>query len=73
LFRGHKSAVSALAFTEDGTVLVSGGRDTDVVVWDTLEEKGLFRLKGHRGQVTSAVFVKNSASGADGKGKKARK
>jgi len=72
LFRGHKSAVSALAFTEDGTVLVSGGRDTDVVVWDALEEKGLFRLKGHRGQVTSAVFVTN-ATADGGKGKKARK
>ena len=72
LFRGHKSAVSALAFTEDGTVLVSGGRDTDVVVWDVLEEKGLFRLKGHRGQVTSAVFVTN-ATADDGKGKKAKK
>ncbi len=71
LFRGHKSAVSALAFTDDGTVLVSGGRDTDVVVWDALEEKGLFRLKGHRGQVTSMVFVKHVTDG--GKGKKAKK
>ena len=71
LFRGHKSAVSALAFTDDGTVLVSGGRDTDVVVWDALEEKGLFRLNGLRGQVTSMVFVKHVTDG--GKGKKAKK
>ena len=43
-----------------------------MVVWDALEEKGLFRLKGHRGQVTSAVFVTN-ATADGGKGKKARK
>jgi len=59
VFRGHKTAVSALLWTDDCTSLVSGGKDTDVVVWDVLEERGMFRLKGHRGQITSMVFVKH--------------
>ena len=35
---GHKSAVSALAFSEDGNFLASGSHDTDIVLWDTVEE-----------------------------------
>ncbi len=42
-FNGHKGAVTALAFNDDGTQLASGARDTDIVVWDTVADTGLFR------------------------------
>ncbi|XP_056016020.1 WD repeat-containing protein 3-like isoform X2 [Ostrea edulis] len=32
--------------------------DTDVIVWDIVNESGLFRLKGHKGQITQVVFLK---------------
>lgn len=33
-------------------------QDTDVIVWDVVSESGLFRLKGHKGEVTKVEFLK---------------
>jgi|APGre2960657444_1045066.scaffolds.fasta_scaffold01879_4 U3 small nucleolar RNA-associated protein 12 len=52
-----QSAVSSLRFNRSGSLLASGGRDTDVVVWDVVGESGLFRLRGHRDEVTDLAFV----------------
>lgn len=57
-FKGHKSAVTALTYDSTGMHLVSGSKDTDVIVWDVVSENGLYRLKGHKGMVTDAVFMK---------------
>ncbi|BGP26588.1 beta transducin [Rhodotorula toruloides] len=56
-FNGHKTGVTALAWDADGTRLASGARDTDVILWDVVGEVGLFRLRGHRDQITSLAFV----------------
>lgn len=53
--QGHKSAVSALRYSTAGDLLASGGRDTDVIVWDVVGEAGLYRLRGHKDQVTDLV------------------
>jgi U3 small nucleolar RNA-associated protein 12 len=37
--------------------LASGGTEGEIVVWDTVAEVGLFRLRGHRGPVTSIRFI----------------
>ena len=42
-FRGHRGAVTALAYDKSGTKLVSGSKDTDLIVWDIVSEVGLFR------------------------------
>lgn len=42
-FNGHKKAVSALAFDQEGTRLASGSQDTDLIVWDIVAEAGLYR------------------------------
>ena len=42
-FNGHSSAVSTLAFNASGALLVSGSRDTQVIVWDVISETGLFK------------------------------
>lgn len=34
-------------------------QDTDVIVWDIVNECGLYRLKGHKGLVTKALFFRN--------------
>ncbi|KAG0039532.1 hypothetical protein BGZ82_007766 [Podila clonocystis] len=56
-FNGHRSAVTALAFDKSGSRLVSGSRDTDLIVWDVEGEVGIFRLRGHKDQVTSVRFL----------------
>lgn len=56
-FNGHKSAISSLAWDKDGTRLASGSKDTDIIMWDVVGEVGLFRLRGHRDQITGLAFV----------------
>ncbi|OLL22856.1 putative WD repeat-containing protein [Neolecta irregularis DAH-3] len=57
-FNGHRSAVTALCFDENGTQLVSGSKDTDLIVWDIISETGVCRLRGHRDQITGLAFIK---------------
>jgi len=38
--RGHSSGVASLAFSSDGMVLASGGRDSDIILWDIVGGKG---------------------------------
>jgi U3 small nucleolar RNA-associated protein 12 len=40
---GHKGAVTALLFNESGSLLVSGAADTNVIVWDVVNESGLYK------------------------------
>lgn len=44
IFNGHDSAISCLSFNSDGTLLVSGSRDTSIIVWDIVNESGLYRF-----------------------------
>ena len=59
-YSGHKSAVTCLSFDRSSTRLASGGKDTHLIVWDVINEAGLFRLLGHKGPITHCVFMKNS-------------
>lgn len=54
---GHRSAVTAGRYHSSGALLASGSADTNIVVWDTVAESGLYRLKGHRDGVTDVVFL----------------
>jgi len=44
-FNGHKKAITALAFDENGTRLASGSQDTDLILWDIVGEAGLYRYE----------------------------
>lgn len=37
--------------------LASGSKDTDIIVWDLVGEIGLFKLRGHKDQITSVQFL----------------
>ena len=52
----HRGAVTALAFSSDGHVLASGGRDADVQLWDARSGRRLHVLRGHKGGITSVAF-----------------
>ena len=47
-FTGHKTEVTCLTWDQPGLRLVSGSRDTNVIVWDVVAECGIARLKGHK-------------------------
>ncbi|KAJ3111543.1 hypothetical protein HK098_008399, partial [Nowakowskiella sp. JEL0407] len=57
IFSGHKTAVTALSFDNDGLKLASGSKDTDILIWDILSERGLYRLRGHKDMITGLKFL----------------
>lgn len=56
-FSGHKTSITSISFDNEGVRLVSGSKDTDVVLWDLVGECGLFRLKGHKAPISKAIFM----------------
>jgi WD40 repeat protein len=63
---GHSSAVNSLAFSADGSLLVSGGDDKNVVIWDLARQAQLRVLAGHQGGVSSVSFSPDSSTIASG-------
>ena len=57
LLHGHKRAIQSLAWNSNGTRLASGSLDTDIIIWDVVEETGLYRLKGHKDRINSLLFL----------------
>ena len=68
VFDGHKSAVTCLAFDDSGVRLASGSKDTDIVLWNLVTEVGLFKLRGHKDQITSLSFLRSPAEQQDENG-----
>ena len=56
-FTGHKTAVSCLAWDRAGLRLVSGSRDTAVIVWDVVAECGIARLQGHKVRIITYILT----------------
>jgi WD40 repeat protein len=64
LFKGHRSTVFRLAFSPDGSMLISGSSDNTAIIWDTgirsdareTEPKLLHRLEGHTDQIHAVGF-----------------
>ncbi|KAJ2160368.1 beta transducin [Coemansia sp. RSA 552] len=65
---GHRGRVTTLVFDKTGTILGSGARDTDIVVWDVVGEEGLYRLRGHTDEITGLAFVGGAARTAGAAG-----
>lgn len=58
----------ALAFSPDGSRIVSGGLGNAAIVWDAADGKPLHTLKGHTGAVSRAAFSADSKRIATGSG-----
>ena len=57
VLEGHKKAVNSVAFSPDGKVLVSAGRDHDVIAWDVATGDEAFRIEeAHSASVADARF-----------------
>ncbi|KAI0559148.1 WD40-repeat containing protein [Gracilaria domingensis] len=70
-FNGHRSGVSCLAFEKIAarnlsnsetsvrpSTLVSGSNDGDIIMWNTAEGNGIFRLPAHHDAVTGVIYFK---------------
>lgn len=53
---GHTAWITALAFTPDGTRLVSTGLDREIKIWEPFKEREVLSLAGHSNSV-SAIAV----------------
>ncbi|MEM7712401.1 MAG: caspase family protein [Cyanobacteria bacterium P01_A01_bin.68] len=53
--KGQNNSVNGVAFSPDGRILVAGGRDQTIKLWN-LQGKLLNTLKGHNAWVTSVAF-----------------
>jgi len=56
-FTGHDGAVLSVAFSHDGTKLLSGGKDRTVRFWDVATGKNLKTLKRPVGAITLVGFA----------------
>ncbi len=60
---GHSAAVTAVAFSEDNSQLVTGSVDKTVRVWNpgNAQQPELIKLEGHTGNVASVAFSPDGA------------
>lgn len=54
--KGHKESVYALAMNEGGTLLVSGGTEKVVRVWDPRSGSKTMKLKGHTDNIRALLL-----------------
>ncbi|XP_061592974.1 WD repeat-containing protein 18 [Cololabis saira] len=56
VFKGHRTLVTCLSVSMDGTLLLSGSHDETVRLWD-IQSKQSIRCLAHKGPVTNAVIM----------------
>src|SRR5205807_3652777 len=55
-FQGHQAEIKAIAFSQDGKTLASGGLDHTLRLWETATGKTLSQCQGHLGEIFSLAF-----------------
>lgn len=56
---GHQKVVSALAISDDGRTIATGGVDANVGLWDAGTGKRIAWLQGHTGSIRSLLFLQD--------------
>ena len=68
IMEGHSSRVWLVAFSPDGTRVVSGSSDKTVLIWDVTTGAEVTEMEGHSDRVWSVAFSPNGThvvSGSD--------
>jgi WD40 repeat protein/serine/threonine protein kinase len=63
---GHEDRVADLAFSPDGTRLVSASRDSSLIVWDVASQSEIFTLEGHTDAVEAVAYSPDGSMIASG-------
>lgn len=60
--QGHTGCVRSLVFSRDGKLLVSGGDDKSILVWDVKRDRVVRQLSGHGGNVMGLALAPDGAT-----------
>ncbi len=60
LLKGHTNAVTSLAFSPDGRLLLSGSGDKNAILWDISQKRQLHTLHGHTDRLYAVAFTPDS-------------
>lgn len=63
---GHEGAITALAFSADGTKVISGSADKTARVWTLADSKEIAKFAGHTNTVTGVTFNSNAVQAITG-------
>ncbi len=74
LLKGHTGVIRSLAFSPDGSKLISGSSDNTAIIWDTGVQSGvqvpepklLHRLEGHKADIFTVVFSPDGSRAVTG-------
>jgi WD40 repeat protein len=59
---GHFGGVWSVAFSPDGTRVLTGGTDNAAIIWDSATANVVRRFEGHKGGVETVVFSRDGKS-----------
>ncbi len=63
---GRDSDIHALAFSPDNSMLLSGGEDRTVLIWDVQDQVRMKTLRGHNAWVTAVAWSEDGKTVASG-------
>ncbi len=63
---GHTAVIFGVAYSPDGKLVATGGRDLSLRLWDAATGKEVRKMTGHRGDVFGVAFSPDGQTDRDG-------